>query len=232
MTGAGGRPVRRTAEVLEELVPLAGRRVVDVGCGPGGMVRAMTEAGARVTGVECQRVQVEKARATPAAGDEDYLEGVGEDLPLPDGDADVVTFFQSLHHVPAARMRDALAEAARVLRPGGLVFVAEPIAEGAFFELVRPIDDETEVRRHAYEALRDAGALGLEIVEETELLNPLTFRDLDAFRTVVVGADGDRAPLFDALRDELARRFEETGRRTEAGWSFDSPVRVTLLRRR
>ena len=41
MTDAAGRPVRRTAEVLADLVPLDGRRVVDVGCGPGAMVRAI-----------------------------------------------------------------------------------------------------------------------------------------------------------------------------------------------
>lgn len=46
MTVGDDRPVRRTAEVLADLVPLAGRRVVDVGCGPGGMVRAMTARGA------------------------------------------------------------------------------------------------------------------------------------------------------------------------------------------
>lgn len=231
MSDGDDRPLRRTAEVLEELVPLAGRRVVDVGCGTGGMVRTMTARGARVSGVECQAVQLERARATEPIGDEDYLEGVGEALPLPDAEADVVTFFQSLHHVPPPRMRDALAEAARVLRPGGLLFVAEPIAEGAFFELVRPIDDETEVRCLAYEALRDAGRLGLELVDEIEFLNPLELTGFEAFRALVVGADGNRASRVAGIATELEREFERTGRRSERGFAFESPTRVSLLRR-
>jgi SAM-dependent methyltransferase len=223
--------VRRTVDVLEELVPLEGRTVVDVGCGIGALVRTLTRKGAHAIGVEVQTAQLERARAAEPAGDEEYLEGVGEDLPLADASADAVVFFQSLHHVPAAHMRDALAEAARVVRPDGLVLVAEPIAEGAFFELVRPLDDETEVRRLAYEALRAAPAAGLEIVEELELLNPITFADFHAFRAVVVGADGDRAPVFERVAPELQKAFEATGRRTDDGWAFESPTRVTLLRR-
>lgn len=154
----------------------------------------------------------------PGRRREDYLEGVGEDLPLADGVADVVTFFQSLHHVPAPRMRDALAEAARVLRPGGLVFVAEPIAEGAFFELVRPLDDETEVRRQAFEALGDAPSVGLEPVDELEFLNPIAFRDIDGFpegrgrcrrrsRAALRGAEGRAARPLRGDRPTYRRRL-------------------------
>ena len=45
-----------------------------------------------------------------------------------------------------------------MIRPGGAVYVAEPLAEGNFFELTRMVDDETEVRAAAQAALAKASA--------------------------------------------------------------------------
>ena len=86
-----------------------------------------------------------------------YVEGAAEALPFPDASFDVVIFFNSLHHVSAESMDAALAEAARVLRRDGLLYVQEPSAQGPAFELLRPVNDETPVRKAAQQALR-AGA--------------------------------------------------------------------------
>lgn len=43
-------------------------------------------------------------------------------------------------------MDRSLAEAARVIRPGGLLIVMEPLAEGGFFDALRIVEDETAVR--------------------------------------------------------------------------------------
>jgi SAM-dependent methyltransferase len=228
---SAGLPVRKNTDVLGELVDVAGLRVIDVGCGAGGLVRWLAGRGAHVTGLECQRSQLEKARAVARVADEDYVEGIGEAMPFPDASADLVVFFQSLHHVPADEMRTALREAARVLRPGGLAYVSEPIAEGDFFELVRPVDDETDVRRLACEAIADSERHGLEQVSEHRFLHPLVFADFDAFCDLIVGADGARASTVAALGDDLRRRFETSGRATEPGRAFESPTRVNLLRR-
>ncbi|MBM3679647.1 MAG: methyltransferase domain-containing protein [Actinobacteria bacterium] len=235
MTGpaaTGRRPVRRNADVLQELVPLAGSRVIDVGCGNGGLVRLLTKRGARATGLECQASQLARARAAAPVGDEDYVEGVAEAMPFSDRTADVVVFFHSLHHVPPAEMDTALGEAARVLRAGGLLYVSEPVAEGAFFELARPVDDETEVRRLAYEALGRATAHGLEPDGEHHFLHPIAFESYEAFADMLVSADGGRALLVEALEDELRQAFVAAARRTDDGFAFELPTRVNLLRKR
>ena len=142
-------PRRKHREVIEELLALDGARVADIGCGDGALTRLMTRLGARVTGVEPSADQLARARAAEPAGNEDYLQGVAEDLPLPDASLDVAVFFNSLHHVPVAHQAQALQEAARALEPGGRLCVIEPLAEGPHFQANRGIEDETEVRDRA-----------------------------------------------------------------------------------
>ncbi|MEE8270477.1 MAG: class I SAM-dependent methyltransferase, partial [Alphaproteobacteria bacterium] len=159
---------------------------------------------------------------------ERYLFGYGQDLPLADGSVDLVVFFNSLHHVPVADQPRALAEAARVLRPGGRVYVLEPLAEGAYFDMVRPVDDETAVRAAALAALKAAE----ELTEVTELvyLNPVRFADFATFRDGFVAVDPPvRAPLMAARAAEMKARFEASACGDDGGYAFDQPSRVNLL---
>ena len=113
---------RRNTDVIVETLALEGKRVIDVGCGDGGLVRRLTRLGAHVLGVECSPRQLAKARAVAPAGDETIVEGVGQALPADDDSADVVIFFNSLHHIPIEHLAKAMAEAARVLKPDGEVY--------------------------------------------------------------------------------------------------------------
>ena len=121
---------------------------------------AYAAAGATAIGVETGAEPLARARAHEPVSDERYVEGVGQALPLEDASADAVLFVQSLHHVPEDAMDAALAEAARVARPGGGVVVLEPLAEGPFFALVAMVDDETRVRALAQEAVAARPAAG------------------------------------------------------------------------
>ena len=147
---------KRNSDVLLETLELAGRTVIDIGCGDGGLTRLMARNGAHVLGVEVSPRQLAKAQAAAPVADERFVAGRAEELPAPDGAADIVIFFNSLHHVPVEGQDKAIAEAARALKPGGLLYVSEPVAEGPLFELIKPIDDETEIRAHAYRMLQDS----------------------------------------------------------------------------
>ncbi len=111
--------MRSDLEVLERLVPVSDRDVVDVGCGGGALVRALAARGARVTGVEISEEQLAAARRDDGGSGARYAVGVGQQLPLADGSVDVVVFMRTLHHVPVEDMGSALREARRVLRPDG-----------------------------------------------------------------------------------------------------------------
>lgn len=97
----------------------AGRDVLDVGCGQGIDLVNYARSGARATGVDLTPRHVELARAhLEALGLEGtVVQGDAEALPFADASFDRVSSNGVLHHTPG--MDRAMAEIARVLRPGG-----------------------------------------------------------------------------------------------------------------
>jgi len=206
---------------------LDGRDVLDVGCGPGALVRELAARGARVIGLETSEQQLGEARTV---GGGRFAVGRAEDLPLPDASLDVVLFMRSLHHVPESAMVRALADAGRVLRPGGVAYVAEPLAEGDYFELVSIVDDETGVRAAAQRALEDPSAAGLERVRRLEYDVGALTTGIGVLRRRIVDVEPARAAVFDAHTAELAEAFGRLGTEREGGRWFTQPMRVDLLR--
>jgi demethylmenaquinone methyltransferase/2-methoxy-6-polyprenyl-1,4-benzoquinol methylase len=110
--------------------PLAGRRALDLACGTGDIAFELSRGGARVTGLDITHRMVEIGRSKiqnqpspePRAPNSEYrapsfVTGDMMSLPFPDGHFDVVTTGYGLRNVPV--LEGALAEIARVLRPGG-----------------------------------------------------------------------------------------------------------------
>ena len=98
--------------------------VVDLGCGTGEASEMLAPCVARVIAVDRERSMLDAARKRLAArGNVEFRQGALEALPLKDGEADVAVMMLVLHHVPDPRA--ALAEAARVTRPGGFTLVVD-----------------------------------------------------------------------------------------------------------
>jgi len=229
---AVGREVLSDLAVLERLVEPAGKDVVDIGCGGGALVRALTAAGARVVGVEISDEQLAAALGGDGGSGARYVVGRAQRLPLEDASVDAAVFMRTLHHVPPAELGDALHEARRVLRPGGVLYVAEPLAEGEFFELTSLVEDEREVRAAAQRALEGASLAGLERAITLEYEVRLCLAGVDALRTRVVSVDPARAARFDALRGEIAQAFARLGEAGERAGErcFRQPMRADVLR--
>lgn len=97
-----------------------GLRVVDVGCGGGLLAEELAGRGCSVTAIDPSQRSLAVARdhAARAGRQIDYQPGVAEALPLPDSAFDAVICCDVLEHVQ--NPHQAVAEAARVLRSGGL----------------------------------------------------------------------------------------------------------------
>lgn len=99
-------------------------RVIDIGCGPGGAVRAAARRGAHAIGVDPAPVMLRVARAvTRGKAGVEWAEGTAENLPVPTGSATVVWSLATVHHWKDATK--GLSEAHRVLAPGGRVLAIE-----------------------------------------------------------------------------------------------------------
>lgn len=219
-----------TATVVAEALAMDGATtVLDIGCGHGGLARALTARGFQVTGVDPGEAAVKAARA--AVPNAAFAVAPGENLPFADQGFDAVVFLNSLHHVPEARMAEALGEAARVTRSAGPVIIIEPLAEGSFFEAMRPIEDETAVRDAANRAVADAVRSGrLTLNGNVVFERKEHFADAAAFLRRVVSADPARASVVDARRGEVEHLFAKNAAKKDGANVLRQPLRAYWLR--
>ena len=107
-------------EYIEARAGLAGRRVLDVGCGGGLLAEGMAGRGARVTGIDLSPTALEVARlhALESGVTVEYRKVAAEDLrDAESGAFDLVTCLEMLEHVPdPVRTVQSLAQ---LVRPGG-----------------------------------------------------------------------------------------------------------------
>jgi ubiquinone/menaquinone biosynthesis C-methylase UbiE len=120
------------------------RVVVDLGSGTGLSTRAWADRADEVVGVEASPEMRAQAEAATSAKNVRFVQAFAQETGLPDGMADVVTCSQSFHWMEP---EPTLAEAARILRPGG-VFAAydydwppivHPDVESAFEEMIQRV---------------------------------------------------------------------------------------------
>ena len=112
---------------FDTILPPAGRRTLEIGCGEGRVARDLVAAGHRVLALDTSPTLLHYARAEDPASR--YLAATGSTLPFPDGAFDIVVAYNALQVVDD--MAATVHEAARVLELGGhLCFcIAHPVTD-------------------------------------------------------------------------------------------------------
>jgi len=218
-------------DVLGSLVPLAGQDIIELGCGAARLARTLLERhpDSSVTGLEVDERQHAKNIAAPQAGLR-FVAGGAEAIPFPDASFDLALMLKSLHHVPRALMGQALGEVARVLRPGGHLYVSEPVYDGALNEVVRLYNDEGVVRAAAQSALDAALRSGAwEQVAERHFEMPVHFTDFADFEQRMMRPTYADHRIDDAKLASVRAVFQpHVG---PDGARFTRPMHVRVLRR-
>jgi SAM-dependent methyltransferase len=213
-------------------LPLTDARGLELGCGTARQTRALLATGkfASLVALEVDEVQHARNLALTDLPGVQFGLGGAEDTGVAAGSVDAVFLFKSLHHVPLDRLGDAFAEMHRVLAPGGLVYISEPIFGGDYNALLALFHDERVVRQAAFDATVRAVESGqFSLVSQTFFKAPVRYRDFAAFEKAVIGVTHTAHRLSPELLATVQARFMAC--MTEEGVAFEAPFRVDVLRR-
>ena len=141
------------------LAPLAGRRVLDLGCGTGRVTASLAALGTRVVAMDNAAGMLSRCRAhaadvagagtsAVAAVAPALVQGEASRLPLSTGSMDAAVCVGVFEHLPAEVRRHTLAELARVVRPEGRMAL---VANNAHSELLRRPADNPHRRGTQFE---------------------------------------------------------------------------------
>jgi SAM-dependent methyltransferase len=220
-----GRP-DYPAEVVDWLVGDA-RDVADVGAGTGKLTGALVRAGRTVVAVEPDGGMLDALRRE--VPDARPVQGAAEALPLPDASLDAVVFGQAWHwvDVPAAS-----AEAARVLRPGGVLGLVWNVRDSSV-DWVRRIGDV--FRGSAAEQMIETDSVRVDPpfgpLERLDVrwTRPMSADDMVAMAAsrsyVIALSPEERNDVLDGVRELLATHPETAGRDR-----FDLPYVTSAFR--
>lgn len=219
-------------DVLNQLLPLDGASLLELGCGTAEKTRAIARQGrvASIAAFEVDEIQHRKHLEITDLPNVSFRYGGAERIDEPDMSFDCVVMFKSLHHVPMAAMDAALGEIARVLKPGGYAYISEPVYAGAFNDILRLFHDEQAVREAAFRAIVRAADSGQLISVAQRFFNVVNhFDDFGQFADRVLGVTHTQHVLDEATRAEVRRRFD--AHMHGSGADLLQPIRVDLLRR-
>ncbi len=159
-------------DILPSLVQHAdlGDDLLEIGPGPGAATEWLRHRVKRLTVLEIDEAAAAKLAERYAGSNVEVVIGDATKLSYPDGSFDSVGCFTMLHHVPTAALQNKiLAEALRVLRPGGALIASDSLASDGLHhfhegDTYNPIDPGTVVSR-----LQTIGFAALTVVIDDRL---------------------------------------------------------------
>jgi len=130
-----------------------GSEMLEIGPGPGAATEWLRSRVGKLTAVEVDETAAAKLAARYAGTNVDVVTGSAAELPYPDASYDSAGCFTMLHHVPTLALQNKiLAEAFRVLRPGGVLIGSDSLASNGLHEFhegdtYNPVDPASLIGR-------------------------------------------------------------------------------------
>lgn len=167
-------------DVIESVVPLTGKRILEIGCGDGSRTIQIAERCREVVAIEPDEKLVAEAKSKRGRSNVAYDTGSADKLVFDAYAFDVVFFTLSFHHVPIDLMTKAIEEALRVVTENGHIIFLEPSFTGSFFEAEIRFDacdgDERKAKAIAYTTM----LLHQGLCEVAELTDETIFKFYDS----------------------------------------------------
>ncbi|MGB5679287.1 MAG: class I SAM-dependent methyltransferase [Gammaproteobacteria bacterium] len=220
-------------EIYNDLLELDRKTILELGCGSAEITRDLATSGVdrKITALEVDEVAHQKNLQMADLTNVTFRLAGAQDIPIADESVDVVFMFKSLHHVPVDLMEQSMREIRRVLKPGGLVYISEPVFAGDFNEILRLFHDEQRVREAAFNTVKRAVDEGsFDLVEEVFFNAPRKYDNFDDFENRVLEVTHTNHALDESGYREVRHQFE--AHLFGDGAHFLVPMRVDLLRKR
>jgi SAM-dependent methyltransferase len=145
--------IQETVKQIVKVTTIAQKHILEVGCGDGRITKFLARESNNVCAIEPDSSKV--AIAKQSIPNANIQVGSGENLQFLDNLFDLVIFTLSLHH--HQDRCQALDEAYRVTKPGGIIIIIEPVADGELEIVFSFVNDEEEVLSKTQGIIAESG---------------------------------------------------------------------------
>lgn len=220
-----GAPVSAHLDVAQALLPLKESEILSITSGAGDMGAAIAVAVKSSTVVVLELAGA--SEDPPPLSNLTFKTGEPDKIPADDEAFDIVILNGVLSRVADDRRSSALREMRRVLRPGGLAYIAEAFSGSAFNEILRVFIDEKQARIATFDLLKDTVTSGaMALVAQKFFQMPVTLADFDVLERGYLPAD---VRVSGPQKAEALKKFER--HKGPKGATFQIPMRVDLLQK-
>jgi len=157
-----------------------------------------------------------------------------EDIQEENESFDIVLMIKSLHHVPQNLMHAAMEEVYRVLKPGGVAYISEPVFLGELNEVIRLFHDEEIPRQYAFQAIKNVvESKRFQLLEEFFFYSQVKMRSFLEFRSLIMDATHANHIYSDSLLEKVRLKFESYRKYDDKDFPFifRAPNRVDLIQK-
>lgn len=215
-------------EVIDRLLAVQGKFLVEAGCGNMHLSRKLAERGASVLALDPDPIQAEKNRQMETISNVGFHEGGAESIPVEPNSVDGVLFPYSLHHVPATLYPAVFEELLRILKPDGFIYAIEPVADGDLNDVMRLFHDEQEVRTGAQHALETLAIPHFKQTTEVHYKVALKYESWEQYAGRFASKSFNaNYTKEDVWAEQVHQKFLSVGEAKE--FAFESPIKVTYL---
>ena len=211
-------------EVIDALLEVDGKFIVDAGCGDGALCAHLAGRGARVLGIEPDPAQAEINNRAATVANVGFKQAGAAAVPVEANSVDGVVFKNSLHHMHAPDYEKVFKETARILKPGGFLYVLEPIANGSYQYVMEPFHNETGVRVAAYNALLSYADPLFASMREIYYDIDATYDSFDSYAAHYESSTFN-SYTGEVRQPEVQRRFNEC-ENSHGSYTLSQPMRV------
>jgi len=214
--------------VLDRQLSVSGLFLIDAGCGDMHLSRELASRGASVLALDPDPVQAEKNRQLETIANVGFVETGADSIPVEPCAIDGVLFPYSLHHVPDDLMPAVFNEVFRILKPGGFVYVIEPVASGSLNEVTRLFHDEAKVRQQAQQAIDNIARPAFSHTQVIDYCRSVVYESWERFASNYISKSfNTQYTEADVIDEKVKQSFLAHG--GKCNFHFEAPMRVTHL---